>query len=173
MDLNPSPTKREVIAIVACDEGRLIGKDNKIPWHLPEDLKHFSKLTNGHNVLMGSKTYFSLPPKFCPLPNRKNFVISRNPASLEAESGITVVADPLDFIERFKAGEGSYESEQLWIIGGAQIYELTSPLWDRLELTLVFGQHDGDAYIPAYEQSMKLVAQEDFERFSFRTYAKP
>ncbi len=167
-----SESKREVIAIVACDEGHLIGQNNQIPWHLPEDLKHFSQLTSGHNVLMGSKTYFSLPTKFRPLPNRKNFVISRNPASLKSESGITIVTDPVDFIKKFKDGIGEYESQQLWIIGGAQIYELTSSLWDRLELTLVSGKHSGDAYIPSFEQDFKLVAQEDFTKFSFKSYVK-
>ena len=164
--------KRAVIAIVACDEGRVIGLDNQIPWHIPEDMKRFAALTTGHNVLMGSKTYFSLPERFRPLPKRKNFVVTRNSVSLQEQSSITVLNDPLSFISDFKAGKGEFASDLLWIIGGEQIYKLTYPLWDRLELTSVVGRNKGDAYFPEFEQDFKLLKDEDFSTYSFKSYVR-
>ena len=160
----------KVKAIAAMAENRVIGNAGGIPWHLPEDMKHFAKLTTGHSVLMGSKTYWSLPEKFRPLPNRQNIVASRTPESLSSEKDIQVITDPLKFIEDCKSGEVQLESSELWIIGGAEIYSLTKSCWDELHLTVVQGAPEGDAFFPEFESQFTLSSSKKTDRADFRCY---
>jgi dihydrofolate reductase len=138
----------EITLIAAMAAGRVIGKDNAMPWHLPADLRHFKALTLGKPVVMGRKTFESLGR---PLPGRHNIVVSRNP-QLQLE-GITVVATPEQAI--VAAGDVA----ELMIIGGAQIYRQFLPLATRLELIEL--QVEGDTHFPAYDDgSWQQVSSE-------------
>ena len=122
----------------------VIGRDGSIPWTLPEDLAHFKRLTMGHTVVMGRRTWESLPVRFRPLPGRRNIVVSRNP-DYRAEG--TAVVDSIEA----GLGEG-----QTWVIGGAQIYHLAMPLASRYEITEVdIGLHlrDDDTLAPVLGES--------------------
>lgn len=162
----------KIIAIVAMAENRVIGNDNKLPWHLPEDLKHFSKLTTGHSVLMGRKTYFSLPEKFRPLPNRKNFVVTRDAANLKNEKNIETVTNLKEFLTSIKNKKLHLSSEMLWIIGGSEIYKETKSFWDEIYLTKVNGNVEGDAFFPEFEQDFKIMSEEKLEKCTFLIYKK-
>ena len=134
----------QLVLIAAVAQNGIIGKDNALPWHLPEDLKHFKQLTTGHTVLMGRKTWESLPPRFRPLPNRLNLVMTRDP-NYVAE-GATVVHSVDDAIRKVDTGS------TLFVIGGAELYAHTLPLADRLEITEVLADVTGDASFPAYDR---------------------
>lgn len=161
-----------IIAIAAMDEGRVIGAKNALPWHIPEDMKRMSALTRGHAVLMGRKTYQSLPDKFRPLPGRRNIVITRSPELLAGEAGIEIHSSPCGFIEAVKKGEIKLETEKLWVFGGEEIYKATLQYWDEVCLTFVKGKHDGDAFFPEFEDSFIVSKREDFPTHSFLTYTK-
>ena len=161
--------KLTVKAIVAMSEDRVIGINNQLPWHLPEDMKHFAELTTGHSILMGRKTYESLPEKYRPLPKRQNIVVSRN-TELELPENVMLISNPREFIQQFKAGEVNLQSNQLWIIGGAKIYEETMSLCDGIELTVVKGEYEGDAYLPEFESGFQLSKSTETGKLSFLTY---
>jgi dihydrofolate reductase len=128
-------------------QGRpVIGKDGSMPWHLPEDLAHFKKATLGCPVIMGRKTWDSLPPKFRPLPGRANVVISSQAATrqLLKESGALAaqsLAQALLICEQQAA-------PAVWIIGGAQIYAQALPLAHKIVITEIDTQLEGDAFAP-------------------------
>jgi dihydrofolate reductase len=122
----------------------VIGRDGAIPWQVPEDLAHFKGLTTGHTVLMGRRTWESLPVRFRPLPGRRNVVVSRNP-DYRAE-GAEVVAS-------IEAGLGEGQN---WVIGGAEIYHLAMPLATRCEITEVdtdLHLRDDDTLAPVLDES--------------------
>ena len=152
-----------IYSIAAMDEGRVIGKDNRLPWDIPEDVKRFSELTRGHTVLMGRKTYLSLPENVRPLPHRKNVVVTRSPEKLAGETQIEVCRAPIDFVKEFRASE----SGTLWIVGGEEIYRVTLPFVDQIYLTVVRGRHEGDTFFPEFESEFSLVEEEDHEGFSY------
>lgn len=160
----------QIFAIAAMDEQRVIGFQNKLPWSISEDLKRFSELTTGHTVLMGRKTFDSLPDAYRPLPNRKNVVITSSPSKIPANADIAVSDTPLGFIDAVESGDIELPSRKLWIIGGAQVYLNTMKFWDELYLTLVKGSHEGDTFFPKFENRMTLVAEEEHDLFSFRHY---
>ncbi|QFU91933.1 dihydrofolate reductase [Amycolatopsis sp. YIM 10] len=114
----------------------VIGSDGKLPWHLPEDLKHFRALTAGATVLMGRRTWESLPPRFRPLPGRRNLVLSRTPQQ-DAET-FPDLASALAAV----AGD-------VWVIGGAAVYRAALPVADRVEVTEIQERFDGDTYAPS------------------------
>ncbi len=155
--------------IAAVARNGVIGKDNTLPWHLPEDLKHFKQLTTGQTVIMGRKTWESLPERFRPLPGRLNIVVTRNPA-YRAE-GATVVGS-LAEAQNVGAGKTAY------IIGGAELYTHALPLAQRLELTEIDADIDGDARFPAFDRSAwREVRREagtsaDGLRYAFVTYER-
>lgn len=128
-----------VAMIAALSRNRVIGRDNALPWHLPEDLKYFKRVTMGKPLLMGRKTYESIGRA---LPGRTNIVLTRQSAF--AAPGIVVVADPHQALELARA-EGA---EELMVIGGEEIYRVMLPLSSRLYLTEVDVQVEGDAYFP-------------------------
>ncbi len=137
-------------------ETRALGKDGKLLWRLPGDLKRFKELTRGHPVIMGRKTWESLPEKFRPLPERTNIILTRD-MSYEAP-GATVVHSIDD---AFAAGHGAEGGEEVFVIGGAEIYAAALPYSDTLYLTLVESDLEGDVFFPQYEESFDLVASED------------
>lgn len=121
----------------------VIGRDGGIPWHLPEDLAHFKELTMGHTVVMGRRTWESLPTKVRPLPGRRNVVLTRQ-ADYMAD-GATVVSDLEDALD-----------ENAWVIGGAEIYHLALPRAARCEVTEVevdLRVEDEDALAPMLDES--------------------
>lgn len=137
--------------IVAVDEIRAIGKDNKLLWHIPEDLKRFKELTTGRTVVMGENTYYSIGK---PLPNRRNIVVSLN-QSLELPGCVVVHS-----IEEALQKANEIEDREVFIIGGASIYKQFLPLTERLYLTLVKGQHEADTFFPDYAEFRNVLSQE-------------
>lgn len=127
-----------VSIIVATSDNQGIGKDNQLLWHLPNDLKFFKRVTSGHTVIMGRKTFESIGR---PLPNRRNIVITRQ-KDFEAD-GVTKAASISEAL-RLTADES-----EVFIIGGAEIYRQTLPLANRIYLTKVSAQLDADAFFPA------------------------
>ncbi len=128
--------------VVAMDSNRLIGKDNGLPWHLPADLAFFKKLTTGNTILMGRKTFDSIGR---PLPNRRNIVITRN-ADIEI-AGCEVVNS---IEEALSLAQGETE---VMVIGGAKLYQQILPIADRLYITQIESEFDGDTYFPSYNEA--------------------
>ena len=126
--------------VVAMDDNRLIGNNNQLPWHLPADLAYFKKLTTGKSLLMGRKTYDSIGK---PLPNRRNIVITRN--SKISISGCEVVSS----VE--KALILTKDEDEVMVIGGASLCEQLLPQVNRLYITKIDGEFEGDIYFPQYD----------------------
>jgi len=129
----------KISIIVAYGDNRVIGADNKLLWHLSNDLKNFKKITLGHMIAMGRKTWESIGRA---LPGRTNAVISRN-RDLKIQNVLVFhsLEEAVDFAEK-------KHEEELFIIGGEQIYRLALPLADKIYLTRVHGAFKGDAYFP-------------------------
>ncbi|EKF75478.1 dihydrofolate reductase [Alcanivorax hongdengensis A-11-3] len=144
--------------MVAKASNDVIGRDNKLPWYLPNDLKYFKQVTFGKPVIMGRKTWESLKG---PLPGRTNIVITRQP-DYQAE-GAKVVAT-LDEAIRLAENVAFIDGqEEAVIMGGAEIYKLALPSADRLYLTEVHAQVEGDTYFPEYDTDQWTeIAREDF-----------
>lgn len=130
----------KISIIVAKGENNVIGKDNDLPWHLPSDLKHFKEATKGHHVVMGRKTFESLPK---PLPGRTHYVISRNTA-YQVPAGHAVFPSLKDaFLAAKEKG-----LDQLFILGGAEIYKEALPHAHELIITEVHAHPEGDTFFP-------------------------
>lgn len=157
-------------AIVAMDEGRVIGNNGTLPWHLPEDLAHFKQLTTGHVVFMGRKTWDSLPERFRPLPNRLNVVISRSPRPSSLAKGVFWCTSLEEAIELAESGQ--FDGKKLWVIGGAELYRQLMPYCQAVHVTRVLGQHEGDATFPVFEHNFRLAAQSDGEQCMFLVYER-
>ena len=128
--------------IAAVARNGVIGGDGVLPWHLPEDLKHFREVTHGHPVIMGRKTWDSLPARFRPLPGRRNIVVTRRP-NWHAEGALTVPTPAA-------ALALAADAERVFVIGGAELYETMLPLADELLLTEIERDFDGAARFPAF-----------------------
>ena len=159
-------------AIVAMDEARVIGIAGGLPWKLPEDMKRFSQLTSGHTVVMGRKTFESLPPKFRPLPNRKNVVFTRKLDSFAVGPGVEAWASPEDYFKACRGATISLPSDTVWVIGGAEIYAASMPYWDELYLTRVSSKHNGDAYFPEFEKDFERVEIEPRDGYTFERFVR-
>jgi dihydrofolate reductase len=129
--------------IVAMSSNRVIGVNNSLPWHLSEDLKHFKTLTTGHTIIMGRKTYESIGK---PLPNRRNIVISRN---LNAFYGGIEVVHSLE-----DAFSTSSNDDEVFIIGGSNIYEQSLHLAEHLYITEIKKAFEGDTFFPEIDKSL-------------------
>ena len=130
----------------------VIGKDNAMPWHLPEDLAHLKQTTLGTPVIMGRKTWDSLPPKFRPLPGRRNIVITRQ-ADWHAEG-----AERVATVEEAVALCG--DAALAWVIGGAEIYRLALPLADVAVVTEIDADFEGDVFAPELGPQWRETARE-------------
>jgi len=158
-----------LIAAVA-EDNRVIGKDKDLPWHIPEDLKHFKRLTTGHPLLMGRKTFESIVHQFGgPLPDRRTVVLTSEgelPEYPEVEAYASIDA-ALEALE----GEGT-----VFIGGGEAVYEQFLPRADRLELTLVEGDYEGDTYFPKYEHlvgdTFAITRDDPRDGFRFVTFER-
>ena len=157
-----------VSIIVAIAQNGTIGDKNSLLWHIKEDMRFFRTTTSGHPVIMGRKTYESLGR---PLPNRTNVVISRTAEHIE---GCTIARSLEEAIAMFPA------DEEVFIIGGAQIYALALEVADRFYLTRVEHDYEGDASFPAWDESKwRLLSREAYEHgekypypFAFELYEK-
>ncbi|WP_027857461.1 type 3 dihydrofolate reductase [Marinobacterium jannaschii] len=144
--------------IVAQAENRVIGINNKLPWHLSEDLRYFKQVTMAKPIIMGRKTYESIGR---PLPGRTNIVISRNPAFSAA--GIKVVSGLDEAIELAEAQCVVDGAAEAMVIGGSQIYQQALARADRLYLTQVHAEVKGDAWFPEFDrQQWQEVGRQDF-----------
>jgi len=138
--------------VVAISENHVIGKDNKLLWYLPRDLKHFKDITTGHAIIMGRKTYDSVGK---PLPKRRNIIVTRQDITIE---GCEVV-NSIEAALALCAGE-----EEVFIVGGAEIYKLALHLTNRIYLTIVHKNFDGDSFFPEInKQEWKEVLREDHQ----------
>lgn len=144
-----------VILIAAIDFGLGIGKDGKIPWRAPADMKRFSAVTTGHPVIMGRKTWDSLPEKFRPLPNRTNFVVSRSGSQFAGALPVRSVESAIRFAERAEGGSATY------VIGGGEIYAAALPSADAMLLTVVYATHECDATFPDRFGGSWTIERED------------
>lgn len=140
----------KVILIAAVADGGVIGRANTLPWYLPADLRRFKQLTSGHTVIMGRKTYESMGR---PLPNRKNLVITGSKDFRPA--GVTLVRSMEDALKLAK------DDGDVFVIGGARVFEAALPVGDRLELTRVHAAIAGDVYFPPFNPAdWALVSEE-------------
>lgn len=181
-------------------QGRpVIGANNTIPWHIPEDFQRFKELTSGHPIIMGTRTWESLPKK--PLPNRTNIVLSNNPSScvpqtpLPSSCGPRFGGFPADrgsagsleamqiatsINDALKIASNSPGREETWIIGGASVYSQTIDIADRIELTEIDLEIDGDTFASEIdaaqwqetETSPWLTSAKTGTRFRYRTYRR-
>jgi dihydrofolate reductase len=152
--------KIAIIAAVALNRG--IGKDGRMPWHLPEDLRHFKQLTMGHVVLMGKNTWHSLGK---PLPGRRNVVLTRNPpVGVESYPSLGAALDALK------------QEERIFVIGGGNVYAQLLPRADELYLTVVEREVDADTFFPPYasllETGFVLRRSEPRDGFRFEEYIR-
>ena len=141
--------------LVACSTNQVIGRDGDLPWRLSADLKRFKRLTMGHPILMGRKTLQSIGRL---LPGRQTIVLTRNP---EFEfPGAIVVHDWATAVAKASEAESSKEPE-LFVVGGAEIYRLALPFVDRIHLTRVHAEIDGDTLFPELDDSQWQVVNEE------------
>lgn len=166
-----APALPRINLIFARAANGVIGKDNAMPWHLPEDLAHFKQLTHGWPVVMGRKTWDSLPPRFRPLPGRTNIVVTRQ-ADWRADGAVTAHSLPAALEQAQKA-----KATEVWVIGGAEIYAQALPLAQRVEVTEIAQTFEGDAYAPELGAQWQETARSTHQSttglpFSFVTYEK-
>ncbi len=152
--------------IVAMDKNRLIGNKNTLPWHFKEDLRYFKKMTTGHTVVMGRKTFESILDVLGgPLPNRENIVLSR---SMEAVDGAKVIRDATHYFK-----EASRKDEEVFVIGGANVYALALPYVKTLYITHIDEEYEGDTYFPDIDFSMfDKVKEEHVPPLTFSVYER-
>src|SRR5262245_11472573 len=136
-------------AIAAMSLNRVIGANNKIPWHLPEDFKWFKKMTTGHVLVMGRKTYESIGK---PLPNRTTIVLTR---SSEPLPGVETISE----LTQLDSTNSSLAGREIFVCGGAQVYQQALPLCSDLYLTLVKRVVQGDTLFPPFEEQFTLISQ--------------
>lgn len=135
--------------IVAAGMGNhVIGANGDLPWgKIPKDMKHFRDITIGHPVVMGRKTWESLPEEYKPLPGRENIVLTRNASSVKTSKGPVIIFENIDSILEIA------KVEDVFVIGGAEIYRLFIPYAESLHVTFVHGEFEGDAYFPSIQQN--------------------
>ena len=136
--------------IAAIAENYAIGKDNKLLWQLPNDLKHFKKITEGHTIIMGRKTFESLPKV---LPNRKHFVLTRNNEFNMDDDNVTVFYYIEDLINNLK------DNEEYFVIGGGKIYKQFLHYAKKMYLTVVYGEYEADTFFPAIDLKRWSITQ--------------
>ena len=153
-----------ITLVVAKAANNCIGKNGKLPWHIPEDAKHFRDVTWGKTVVMGRKTWESLPLRFKPLPGRKNVVITRD-RSFSAP-GATVFHDLQEALESLKG-------EDICIGGGAEIYKESLPFANKIELTQIHKEYNGDTFFPEINpREWRCIKEDKHDGFSFLIYER-
>jgi dihydrofolate reductase len=166
-------TTTRINLILARAANGVIGANGTIPWHLPEDMAHFKQQTAGAPVIMGRKTWDSLPPRFRPLPGRQNIVVTRQ-ADWRADGAQQVgsLRDALSLCEQLA-------SPEVWVIGGAQIYAEAEPLAQRAVVTEIAHDYEGDAHAPVLDSKAwretrreSHVSAKEGLGYSFVTYER-
>ena len=150
--LRPAPSPTRLHLIYARAANGVIGINGTLPWHLPEDLAHFKRTTLGCPVIMGRKTWDSLPPRFRPLPGRSNVVVTRQ--AHWHENGALPAQDLRSALQICE------QSPDVWVIGGAQLYTLAEPLASTAVVTEIEKDFEGDAFAPALGLGWTEVARE-------------
>ena len=157
--------------IVAVAEKNVIGKDNKLIWHLPEDLKRFKELTTGHTIIMGRKTFESLGRV---LPNRKHVILC-NDMKMDVENENIEILEDISMLDKYIESE-----EENFIIGGATIYKLLMPYAKKLYLTKIHEEFEGDAYFPEInedewqeeERTQGIKDEKNIYNYEYITYVR-
>ena len=167
MPENTAPARLHLIYARAANG--VIGKDNTLPWHLPEDLAHFKRTTLGCPIIMGRKTWDSLPPKFRPLPGRLNIVVTRDTGFVAEGASVAYSLDA--------ARDQCPPASDAWVIGGAQIYAQALPLAHTVVVTEIARDFEGDAFAPALGTEWREAAREEHVAasglpFAFVTYTR-
>ncbi|XID74296.1 dihydrofolate reductase [Alkanindiges sp. WGS2144] len=163
----------ELVHVVAMDEQRCIGVDNQLPWHLSDDLKHFKRITQGGVIVMGRKTYDSMGRA---LPNRINWVLTRD-ESWQVD-GVKVAHSLEEILNKACDDVRQLEQTSLFIIGGAEIFKQSIPFTDRLELTHVALDVQGDTFYPTIPADFKATQRSPMQDektgtvFEFVTYIR-
>ena len=168
--------------VVACNEKGVIGKNNSIPWDVEEDLEMFKKLTSGHIIIMGRKTYESLPVK--PLKNRYNIVLTSEPYNYKSNNE-NLVFTTQENVENILEKQKEKWGERVFIIGGSDIYKHYFDKCHKLHITVIHKEVEGDTYFPYNLKditskhgfkldkcSYKILSKTDIAMFQFRTYTK-
>lgn len=154
-----------ITLIAAVADNGCIGKNGGLPWYLPEDLKRFKRLTVGKVVVMGRKTWESLPEKVRPLPERTNVVITR-----QTEYALPA---PVEKFASLEAALTAHRDDEVMVMGGADIYQQAFPSATNLELTCVHQTIEGDVFFPTMDEAAwKETAREDFDGYSFVSYQR-
>lgn len=155
-----------IILIAAVAQNNVIGKKNGLPWDLPEDLKRFKTITSGKIVLMGQKTYESIMDRLHhPLPNRTNIVISNQ--------SDYVVPDGVELFHSIDEPLSKHAHDDIYIIGGASIYAQTIDRADKLYITEIKKEYDGDVFFPTIDMAKwRETEREDHDEYSFVTYIR-
>jgi len=151
--------------ITGMTKNRVIGKNNTLPWHIKDDLKLFKELTLNNTVIMGYKTYISLPENFRPLPNRNNIVLSDRPTEIE---NVYVALSIKEALEKAKE-----YNKKIFFIGGAMTYKDALPLVDELCISWIKKDYEGDTYFPDFnEDKFEVIEEKEFEEFVFKRYRR-
>lgn len=137
---------KNVSLIVAVSKNQVIGRNNKLAWNLPNDMKYFSDMTKGHSVIMGRKNWESIPTKFRPLPERKNIVITRNKNFKSKEAFVVNSIEQAIDISR------TDEDEEVFIIGGGEIYKLGLEYVDKIYITEIYAEIEGNTFFPKWKK---------------------
>ena len=141
----------KITLVAAIASNNVIGKENSLPWNIPEDLKRFKQMTSGHTILMGRKTFDSIGR---PLPNRQNIVMTKD-ENFERE-GIKVINDFDEALELIKKS-----NEDVFVIGGSKIYELFEPVANSLAITRILKDFEGDAFFPNINWNLWEIEKEE------------
>ena len=161
----------KITLIAAMAENRVIGRAGTLPWHLPDDLRRFKRRTTGHAVVMGRRTFESLGG---PLPDRRAIVITRRRDFTAVGATVTHSLDEALDIAR------GWNEREVFILGGSEVYALALPLADRLELTVVHAEIEGDTLFPEFDLAAWVLIEDDHREaderhrhaFSFRCYER-
>ncbi len=151
--------------IVAMTKGMVVGKDGKLIWHLKEDMKLFKEKTEGNVVIMGRKTWDSIPEKFRPLPNRENIILSRNLVGTKGAIVCNSIEEALTKAKEF--------DKEIFCIGGATIYGEFLPLAKVLHISWVKKDYEGETKFPEIDfDEWNCVEEKDFEEFTYKKYER-
>ncbi|WEV42392.1 dihydrofolate reductase [Bifidobacterium sp. ESL0682] len=151
-----------------------MGFEGGIPWHLAEDMKHFKELTVSHPVIMGRKTWDSLDPRYRPLPNRDNIVVSHD-ANWRAAGATTAndIEAALDFARQEAIPDDGLDRSEIWVIGGAQLFRSIGPFANKAYVTYIRGRFDADTYAPDMDELVRAGAWSVQDDGPWATPAKP
>ena len=141
----------KITLVAAIASNNVIGKENSLPWNIPEDLKRFKQMTSGHTILMGRKTFDSIGR---PLPNRQNIVMTKDKNF--KQEGIKVINDFDEALELIKES-----NEDIFVIGGSKIYELFEPVANKLAITRILKDFEGDAFFPDINWDLWQIEKEE------------